>query len=188
VRKIVATEFYSLDGLMSDPKDEMEWVTANFPEALGEYEDGIYDSSDTLLLGRTTYQIFEGYWPKAAADREMAGENYEMAQKIDSIAKVVVSSTLEQVDWQPTTILSSLDRDKIEDLKRQPGKNILVVGSASIVQQLSDLKLIDEYHLALFPVVLGEGKPLFKDSNQSLKLASSRDVGNGVILLRYTPA
>ena len=97
MRKIIVSEFYTLDGLMSDPKDQMEWVTANFSKELGEYEDSLYDSADTLLLGRVTYKIFESYWPTAADNPATSKGDIEMAHKINAITKIVFSKSLKQV-------------------------------------------------------------------------------------------
>ncbi len=159
MRKIIVSEFYTIDGFMSDPKDQMDWVIANFSLDIGKYEDSLYDDSDILLLGRVTYKIFESYWPSA-------GDNpadIEMARKINAIHKIVFSRSLENVTWKNSTLMADIVPEEIIKIKQQPGKNILLVGSANIVQQLTNLGLIDEYHLLIHPVVLGSGKPLFKD-------------------------
>lgn len=95
MRKIIASEFYTLDGLMSDPKDEMDWVLNIFSEDVGKYEDDLYSQADTLLLGRVTYQIFESYWPQPTSE-----DDIEMAHKINNIMKIVFSKTLQKVEWR----------------------------------------------------------------------------------------
>ena len=190
MRKIIATEFYTLDGMMSDPKDTMDWVLGTFNEEMGKYENEIYDSADTLLLGEVTYKIFEGYWPYAADNPDTPPGDVEMAHKINSIRKIVFSKTIKNVTWQNSEIFSDIDPEKLKAMKQSPGKSMLVVGSALIVQQLANLGLIDEYHLLLHPVVLGTGKPLFKDIKEkvNLKLLEAKDFGNGVVLLKYQTA
>jgi len=183
MRKIIATEFYTLDGLISDPKDQMEWVTATFSEDLGKYEDELYDQSDTLILGRVTYKIFEGFWPTAEEDPT----NGEMAKKINRAAKIVFSKSLKEVSWRNSKILNDINPEEINKLKKQNGKDILIVGSADIVKQFTNLGLIDEYHFIVHPVILSEGKPLFKNLNAqvNLKLKEMKQFSNGVAGLFY---
>ncbi|MCZ7385267.1 MAG: dihydrofolate reductase family protein [Candidatus Methanoperedens sp.] len=189
MRKIIVSEFYSLDGLMSDPEDKMEWITGTFNEEMGKYEGGLYDSADTLLLGRTTYKIFEGYWPTAASNPATSQGDIEMAHKMNNITKIVFSHSMEGVEWKNSKLLKEINPEEIVKLKKEKGKNILVIGSASIVQQLTNLGLIDEYHLLVHPVVLGSGKPLFKNIKDrlSLKLVNAETFKNGVVLLLYQP-
>ena len=187
MRKLIATEFYTLDGLMSDPKDEMDWVTGTFNDAMGMYENEVYTDADTLLLGSVTYKIFEGYWPHAADNPNTLPGDVAMARLINNARKIVFSRTLKDVSWQNTEVRTAIDPEEIKKMKKLPGRNMLLVGSASIVQQMTNLGLIDEYHLLLHPVILGRGKPLFKDipEKHNLALIGTKDFGNGVVLLRY---
>jgi dihydrofolate reductase len=189
MRKIVATEFYTIDGLMSDPKDQMDWVTATFSKDMGEYEKSMYDTSDTLLLGRVTYKIFESYWPTAETNPAAFQGDSEMALIINNIRKIVFSKSLEKLTWSNSELFTDIMPGEINKLKEQPGQDILVVGSASIVQQLTNLGLIDEYHLLIHPVILGMGKPLFTNINEKheLELSEAKTFKNGVVLLRYQP-
>lgn len=187
MRKIIVSEFYTLDGLMSDPKDEMDWVINNFSEYIGKYENELYDRADTLLLGRVTYKIFESYWPNAAKDPSTPKDNIEMAHKINNATKIVFSRTLQKVEWKNSILKKEINSEEIIKMKQQKGKDMLIVGSASIVQQFTNLGLIDEYHLLVHPIVLGIGKPLFKDINerQNLKLVETKTFKNGVVGLYY---
>jgi dihydrofolate reductase len=187
MRKIIATEFYSLDGLMSDPNDTMEWVRNSFDPELGQYEDELYDHADTLLLGRVTYKIFESYWPNAATNPDTPEGDIEMARKINDMTKIVFSKSLRNVDWKHSKIINEINPKEIMRMKQSPGKNILIVGSASIVQQLTNLGLIDEYHIVLHPVVLSRGKPLFNNIEHQvkLKLLETRTFQNGAMLACY---
>lgn len=168
MRKIIVSEFYTLDGLMSDPEDKMEWVLGSFNDEMGTYEGDLYNNADTLLLGRTTYKIFEGYWPQAASNPATSQGDIEMAHKMNKITKIVFSPSMEGVEWENSKLLKEINLEEIVKLKKEKGKNILVIGSASIVQQLTNLGLIDEYHLLLHPVVLGNGKPLFRISGKNM--------------------
>ena len=183
MRKIIATEFYSLDGMISDPNDTMDWVRNSFDPKLGKYEDELYDKSDTLLLGRVTFKIFEGYWPSNDIDPD----DIEMARKINNMTKIIFSKSLKSVEWKKSKILSEIDPKEIKRLKESHGKDILIVGSASIVQHLTNLGLIDEYHLVFFPVILSKGKSLLKNIEKriNLKLQGTKIFENGVILLKY---
>jgi dihydrofolate reductase len=174
---------------MSDPEDKMEWVLGSFNDEMGKYESDLYDNADTLLLGRTTYKIWEGYWPTAASNPATSQGDIEMAHKINNITKIVFSHSMKGFEWENSKLLKEINPEEIVKLKKEKGKNILVIGSASIVQQLTNFGLIDEYHLLLHPVVLGSGKPLFKDirQKQDLKLLEARAFNNGVVMLRYAP-
>jgi dihydrofolate reductase len=174
---------------MSDPEDKMEWVLGSFNDEMGKYEGDLYDNADTLLLGRTTYKIFEGYWPTAASNPVTSQGDIEMAHTMNNITKIVFSHSMEGVTWENSKLLKEINPDEIIKMKQGKGKNMLVIGSASIVQQLTNLGLIDEYHLLLHPVVLGNGKPLFKDIRQKhdLKLLEAKTFKNGVVMLCYAP-
>ena len=191
MRKIIVSEFVSLDGMMSDPGDTMKWVTDNFSVKEGAYESDLYDRIGTLMLGRTTYDIWAAYWPDALAKGEPP-EDADMARKIDRASKILVSSKDRVSYWGSgkTSQLKQINRDEILELKKQPGKDIAVIGSATIVQQLTALGLVDEYHLLLHPLTMGKGKPLFKSEGTplQLELMETRDFGNGVVLHKYQRA
>ncbi|MFW9970230.1 MAG: dihydrofolate reductase family protein [Candidatus Odinarchaeota archaeon] len=187
IRKIIASEFYSLDGFISDPDDSMDWVLNSFDPELGKYEDELYEQADTLLLGRVTYKIFESYWPTAATNPNTPEGDIEMAHKINNITKIVFSKSLKKVNWKNSKILNEIDPKEIARMKESSGKNILIVGSANIVQQLTNLGLIDEYHFVIHPIILGMGKPLFINIEDRVKLdlIDTRNFSNGVELVRY---
>jgi dihydrofolate reductase len=186
MRKIIASEFYTIDGLISDPDEKLEWVLNDFSKDVGEYEDSLYKDADTLLLGRITYKIFEEYWPSDAVPAEEA----DMANMINNYKKIVFSRTIDSVTWNNSVLMKKINPDEIKELKQQDGKNMLIIGSAQIVREFSRLGLIDEYHLLLHPVVLGAGKPLFNhfDKSQKLKLAETKTFTNGVVGLFYNQA
>lgn len=187
MRKIITTEFYSIDGLMSDPKDEMEWVTATFSQDMGQAVDEVYERSDTLILGANTYKIMASYWPTAATNPDAFEGDAEQAAIMNNMKKLVFSKSPLAPEWENSEFRSEIDADAIRKMKEAPGKDMLIAGSASIVQQFTDLGLIDEYHLLVHPVILAQGKPLFDGIQQPrpLELIEARTFENGAVLLHY---
>jgi dihydrofolate reductase len=187
---IVLTEWVTLDGYTSGPDNDMSFVGESFNAEMGAYESEILDTADTLLLGRVTYASFAGAWPFVPDNPNAAEEEKDYARRLNAKRKIVFSRTLERVDWNNSELLRSIDPEAIRKVKQETERNILIYGSSSIVQQLTNLGLIDEYQLLVHPVVVGDGKPLFKSitAKRRLKLASSKPFTSGVVLLTYRPA
>jgi len=185
MRKVIAAEFVTLDGLMSDVGDTMEWTLASFNDEMARAIADQQAATDTILMGRVTYDIMAGYWPTEHAAEEDPG----LVNHMNETPKVIFSRTLEQANWNNTTVVRDDIEGEVRRLKVLPGKNIALLGSASIVAQLANAGLIDEYQLLLNPVVLGRGKPLFGDtvSQQDLKLVKAETFTNGVLALTYQP-
>ncbi len=187
--KLVVSEFVSLDGVMEDPggaegTPNGGW-TFRFPAPEGQqYKFEELQASDVQLLGRVTYEEFAGAWP---AMREAAGE---FGEKMNAMPKVVVSSTLTDPQWENTTVIAEDVPAAVARLKEQYSGDVLVAGSAKLVDLLREHGLVDEYRLMVHPVVLGSGKRLFADSAavSDLRLVESRKVGPDVLLLVYRPA
>jgi dihydrofolate reductase len=179
MRKIVAGLFISLDGVIEDAN---EWTGPWFNEEVGQAVGSMIAAQDAMLLGRVTYDAFAGFWPHQTG---------EMADMMNGTAKYVVSGTLTSADWQNTTLIPG-DRaaEQIAGLKRQPGKNIGMTGSGTLVSWLLRKGLLDELHLLVFPVVLGRGKRLFADPGDKveLTLSASMPFRTGVLNLTYTRA
>jgi dihydrofolate reductase len=187
VRRILTTTWVSLDGFIAGPNNEMDWVGRYYDETMGAYETELVRGGDTLLLGRTTYDSFAGSWP-SVPDREEVSEGEKVyARLLNSMRKVVVSASLTDPSWEHTDVLTGVRRGEIERLKQEPGSDIIVYGSASLVRQLTDLGLVDEYHLLVHPVVLGGGKPLFGGVSGStdLGLESVTPHPSGVVRMVY---
>jgi len=187
--KLVVTEFISLDGVIEDPggAEGFKYGGWSFRFPTPDAEKFKYDelmSSDVQLLGRVTYQGFAAAWP---AMEESVGE---FAVRMNTMPKVVVSTTLTEPTWQNTTVISGDVPAGVTRLKGQYQGDILVGGSATLVGTLREHDLVDEYRLMVYPVLLGSGKRLFTDSAAAtdLTMAESRKVGPDVLLLIYHPA
>ena len=184
--KIVVTEFVSLDGVMEDPGGAEDFKHGGWTFEINRGEEGDKFKLDELfeaeaqLLGRVTYEGFAAAWPSMEDD---AG----FADKMNSMPKYVFSSTLESADWANSTILSGDFATEIAKLKQDVDGIILVAGSCQLVQGLIEHDLLDELRLMVFPVVLGSGKRLFGETEDKkpLKLADSKTVGDGVVVLTY---
>ncbi len=187
MRRIVTTTWVSLDGFIAGPNNEMDWVGRYYDQTMGDYETALVQGADTLLLGRTTYDSFAGSWPTVPEREDVPDAEKAYARLLNSMRKVVVSSSLVDPPWEHTDVLSDVRRDEIDQLKREAGRDIVVYGSASLVRQLTDLGLVDEYHLLVHPVVLGEGKPLFAGVSGSTDLAleSATPLPSGVVKMVY---
>jgi dihydrofolate reductase len=181
MRRVGAWELVSLDGVMERPE---EWAFSYSDGEMREASASGMAASDALLLGRVTYEHLAAYWPN-----QPGGE--PMVDYINSVPKYVVSGTLEEpLAWNNSTIISGNVAEEIARLKRQPGKDITILGSGTLVRSLLRDGLLDELTLMVHPVVLGSGKRLFEDRSdaRALMLASSRTFSTGVVSLAYRPA
>ncbi len=189
-RRVVVSEFITLDGVMEDPGgaegfDRGGWAFQfdRGPEGDRFKLDELL-AGDILLLGRKTYQAFAEAWPSRTDD-------VGFADKINSMPKYVVSETLRNPGWNNSTVISGDVAGQVSKLKEQPGGDILVAGSGQLVRTLlqDDHDLVDELRLMVFPVVLGSGKHLFENgiAKMPLQLVEARPVGQGVLILVYRP-
>jgi dihydrofolate reductase len=179
VRKVIVSENLTLDGIMEAPE---KWAFQYQGDDIAEVNKAQMLASDALLLGRVTYEVFAGYWPLQTNDET------GIADYLNRTPKFVVSSTLKKVEWSNTTIIQENLAKEVTNLKQQIGKDIVVTGSATLIQSLMQDDLIDEYRLWVHPIVLGDGKRLFQDgSDTKLKLVDTKTFSSGVVLLRYQP-
>ena len=198
-RRIVMFNNVSADGYFATPDGNLDWVVPE-PEVYKAATQSLGEN-DTMLFGRKTYENFESFWPHALDDSKTAPDphkperrseqNREMAVWINASKKLVVSRTRKNVTWKNSELMHELDPKAIEALKRGPGKNIIIFGSASIVAQLTKHRLIDEYFVVVNPILLGKGRPLFceLDSRFGLELIEANSFkSTGVVTLRYAPA
>lgn len=186
-RKIITTTWVTLDGYMAEPGGGMAFVGESFDAAMGQYQFDFVKSADTLLLGRTTYQSFAGSWPYVPDKPDADPGEVAYAKMLNAMRKIVFSRTLTSVEWNNSQLRPEIDPVEITRLKQQPGSNIIIYGSASIVQALTNLDLIDEYQVLIHPVILGNGKPLFSSISHAtkLKLVENRAHPSGVVVLIY---
>jgi dihydrofolate reductase len=184
MKKIIVQEFITLNGFIEDSKDkEMKWVTDIFNDEMVKEISEWAKNIDIILLGKTTYDILSAYWPTAMAkERDPVMYGY-----MNDAAKIVFSKTLTNPKWNNTTVMRDINYDEIQKLKQSGGRNIAVSGSASIVQSLMNLDLIDELYLMVHPLVVSNGKPLFNNlkERQNFTLSGSKLFKNGVLVLFY---
>ena len=189
-RKIIVSEFLSLDGVMQAPGGAEEdtdggfthggWTHPYWHDEIGAHFFATMTESDTFLLGRKTWQIHGGaFEPMAAGD--------VFFDLINTMPKYVVSTTLATADaWRNSTVIRDNVVEQIRALKAQPGKNIIIDGSSVLVHTLAQHDLVDVYSLIVYPVVLGSGKRLFPDGvRANLRLTEARPLPSGVVLMRY---
>jgi dihydrofolate reductase len=185
--------FLTLDGVMQapggpeeDPGGGFAYGGWSFPygdEDFGTAMTGWFEHASAFLLGRKTYQIFSGHWPRVTDPGD------PIAGKLNALPKYVASTTLASADWQNSSILSGDVATEVAKLKEQPGDELQVHGSGGLAQALIDHDLIDEFRLLVFPVHLGSGKKLFRDGAKAaaLRLISATTTGTGVVIATYQP-
>lgn len=170
----------SLDGFIADSAGDMSWAHKQDAQ-WREYVNANAASGGALVFGRKTYQMMTMFWPTPDAMKW----NPVVAERMNNLPKVVFSSTLAEATWNNTRLVRSDIVAAITAMKDQPGPNITILGSASIVSQCARAGLIDEYHVVLNPVVLGAGLSMFAGVREHLRLAASRQFENGNVLLTY---
>ena len=183
------------DGYFAGPDGNLEWVVPD--EEVDKAGAEAIPGFDTILFGRRTYEAFEGFWPRAVDDSSAAPDPHSagrrsptiraMAIWINEATKVVFSRTRKDVTWRNSRLLHQFDPREIEAMKRQPGKDLIVFGSGSIVTQLTQHSLIDEYRFVVSPILLGSGRPLLSGVSKSLRLEllEAKKYPSGNVVLRY---
>ncbi|CAG4988494.1 putative protein YyaP [Dyadobacter sp. CECT 9275] len=184
MRRLTVFNFITLNGYYKGPDEDISW-NPHGDEEESEYASDSMKEDGILLFGRTTYEMMAGYWPTS-----MAMENDPMvAEGMNRAEKIVFSQTLEKAEWNNTRVVSGDIIGEIKRLKQQPGKDMTILGSGSIVSQFAEHGLIDEFQIMINPVAIGEGTPLFSGigNTLNLSLSSVRQFKSGAVLLCYKP-
>jgi dihydrofolate reductase len=176
MRKLVVTEFLSLDGVMEAPM----WTFPYWNDEIAAFKGEESTASDALLLGRVTYEGFAEAWP-ARTDVESGGVYF------NGVRKYVVTTTLDKAEWNNSVIIRDNVAGEIAKLKQQDGSDITIHGSGKLVQSLIPTGLIDRYRFLIYPVVLGKGQRLFEGIDTKLKLVESKSFSSGVVGVIYEP-
>jgi dihydrofolate reductase len=187
MRDLIVTENITLDGVIEATEGWFDPAGADPEVDLADVEAAIREqreAADALLLGRVTFEQMRGYWPLQTDDRT------GIADYLNRVSKYVVSGTLQDPQWEHTTVLHGALVDEVQALKSEPGKDIVTTGSITVVRDLIAAGLVDEYRLFVYPVVLGRGERLFTDATEvpRLRLVEARPFRSGIVLLRYRTA
>ncbi len=178
MRKVILHMVVSLDGFIEGPDKELDWFVDD--DEMFKYFHDLLNSVDAMLYGRVSYQLMADYWPAATS---------EFADKMNKMPKIVFSRTLEKVEWNNSRLVKENIAEEISKMKQQPGKDLVLFAGADIASTFRQLGLIDEYRIIVNPVVLGSGKPLFKDimDRLNLKLLKTKTFSCGNVILYYQP-
>lgn len=184
MQRVIAFEQVSLDGFFVDARGDMSWAHKQDPE-WKEFAAGNASGGGTLLFGRVTYEMMARFWPTPAAMQSAP----VVARAMNELPKVVFSRTLKNVSWENTTLVKGDLAAEVRKLKGQPGPGLAILGSGSLVSQLTQAGLIDELQIVVNPIVLGKGRTLFEGVEQkhALRLFKTRAFGNGNVVLYYEP-
>lgn len=189
MRKVISLMHISLDGFVAGPSGEMDWI--GYDDEIFQYAIDLASNTDAAIYGRVTYQMMEGHWPTVLTNPDSTPQELHHANWVENVHKIVFSKSLETAEWNNTTLIKENIAEEMSKLKQQPGRDMMIFGSATITHTLANLGLIDEYRLTVSPVVLGNGIPLFKDVKEmlKLKLLESKTFANvGVVALHYQVA
>ncbi len=183
MRKLVVTEYISLDGVVENPM----WIGPYFNDEFLKVKFDELFRGDVLLMGRKTYEYFLPVWINATAADDAPGQE-GFAERINLLPKYVVSTTLEHTEWNNSRLIKANVVEAVSKLKQEDGQDILVAGSGRLVQTLMQHDLVDEYRLMVYPIVVGNGQRLFQEGNlATLKLVESKVFNTGVVTLTYQP-
>lgn len=192
MRKIVVFNLLSVDGYFAGDDGNIDWHQVD--DEFNTFAVEQTSEFGGIIFGKTTYQLFESYWPQTLKDpqdlpagRQASDDDRKIAQMIDETWKLVFSKSLKEVTWKHAKLYHDIDPEEVKQWKQYDGKDLVIFGSGTIVQQFTNLDLIDEYRLLINPVILGKGKSMFADVNDmhKLKLVNTRAFKNGNVLLTY---
>ena len=182
MRTLMVFNSVSLDGYFTDARNDMSWAHRNDPE-WQEFTSGNAGGGGTLLFGRVTYDMMKSFWPTPVAKQTMP----DVADAMNKLQKVVFSRTMEKTDWENTRLVKGDLASEVRKLKEEPGPGMVIMGSGTIVAQLTAARLIDEYQIVTVPVILGSGRTMFENvpDKVSLALTKTRSFVNGNVVSWY---
>ena len=183
MRKLIFYNMVTLDGFFEGPNNEIDWHKVD--DEFNGFALNFLNNIDSLIFGRVTYELMAGYWPT----KEATSDDPLIAERMNSLPKVVFSRSLDRVDWENSQLVRGDVVDEVYRLKQQPGKDLAIFGSAELAVELIENEIIDEFRIFVNPIALGSGNPLFKRLRKplKLKLLESKVFKNGVVLLTYQP-
>ena len=197
MRRIIAFDHVSADGFFAAEDGKLDWVVSD--EELTQFNLANMVNADAILFGRRTYEMFESFWPEAIRDPRGAEDPHHggyrsqatrrVGEWIDGATKIVFSRSRAAATWRGSFVFGEFDAARVDALKREPGKNMLLLGSGEVTRLMTRHRLIDEYQFGVVPVVLGRGRKLLDDVRVPLtmSLLESRAFPTGTVLLRYAP-
>jgi len=186
MRRVVLDSLMSLDGYYTDSKNQIDWFP-QFDEEDFAWSHDVLTRAGLLAFGRTTYEEFSKFFP--TVDPVSAGWDPYIPKQLNELPKIVFSTSLKEAAWKPSTIVRTDPAKEIARLKNEPGKDIVIIGSGSIVSEVVRYGLVDEFRIRVLPIILGAGKPLLKNQSKQLplKLVEAKTFKSGVQALYYIP-
>ncbi|WP_160724955.1 dihydrofolate reductase family protein [Bacillus sp. USDA818B3_A] len=187
MRKLVLFLHASLDGFVEGPNGEMDIGWVSYDADFEKHSKNILSTADTVIWGRGTYQMMHSYWTSVPSDPSASQHERNHAEWIEKTEKIVFSTTLEKVEWNNSRLVKENVEEEIKNLKQQPGKDMVILGSPGLAHYLMQLDLIDEYKITVSPVLIGSGLPLFQGLMErvNLKLIENKTFDSGAIALVY---
>ncbi|TAL29568.1 MAG: dihydrofolate reductase [Spirochaetes bacterium] len=182
MRKIIVSNYMTLDGYFAGPSGEIDWFL--WDDETASYSKELIGGIDTMLFGRVTYETMASFWPTATT------EDPAITSAMNEFPKIVFSTTLKSAGWNNSSIVRDVTKEGIRSLKNMPGKDLVIFGSGGLVASLAQIDMIDEFRLMVNPVVVGEGKSMFAGlkGRLDLDLLKTRTFRCGIVLLTYRPA
>lgn len=188
MRNVIFLIHVSLDGFVAGTNGEMDWIVYN--DEIEKYSHDLHETTDTAIYGRVTYEMMNAYWPTVLDNPGSTAGELAHGQWYKDATKIVVSKSLDSISGENRVLISDNIAEEIQKMKQQSGKDMWLLGSPTLAQTFMKLDLIDEYRINVNPVILGSGKPLFAELQDTLKLnlIESKTFAGGVVALRYKPA
>lgn len=187
MRKLILSVNITLDGFMAGENGELDWHFSHWNNEQMEIALDQLRGIDTILLGRIAYERMANHWPQAERKTHITAVDKEYAQTMNRVQKIVFSKTLQKASWNNTLLLNEINRDKIRELKKLPGKDMIIWGGVTLASEFIERNLFDEYRISIAPIVIGKGISISKDLTRGLrlKLLNTQIFTNGVVTMTY---